>query len=282
MNILIFGSKGYFGSAFRQMYPDAACPETDIADPDQIAEALRAHRPDVVLNCAGKTGKPNVEWCEYHKEETVRSNVTGPLILLDECRARGIYLVHLSSGCIYDGDNGGKGFTETDPPNFTGSYYSRTKPWADAMLRDYALVLRLRLPFDGTGNPRNLIQKLIRYARVQDEPNSITCLSDFCKVAASLILRRATGIYNVVNEGPISPYEIVCLYRDIVDPSHAFARATLAEMGGLVKVKRSNCVLSGDKLRRAGIVMRPTAEAVREALLQIKAARRGVGAVSLS
>ena len=42
--------------------------------------------PDVVINCAGKTGRPNVDWCEDHKEETVRANVTGPLILLDECR----------------------------------------------------------------------------------------------------------------------------------------------------------------------------------------------------
>jgi dTDP-4-dehydrorhamnose reductase len=37
-------------------------------------------KPDVVINAAGKTGKPNVDWCEDHKEETLRSNDTGPLV----------------------------------------------------------------------------------------------------------------------------------------------------------------------------------------------------------
>ena len=63
------------------------------------------HRPEVVINCAGKTGRPNVDWCDAHPDETLRVNVTGAITLLEECRRLGIYLVHLSSGCIYEGED---------------------------------------------------------------------------------------------------------------------------------------------------------------------------------
>ena len=34
-----------------------------------------------VINCAGKTGRPNVDWCEDHRPETVMSNVVGTITL---------------------------------------------------------------------------------------------------------------------------------------------------------------------------------------------------------
>src|SRR3989338_8869626 len=93
MKVLIFGGLGYFGKCFKKVYPDAEIPDVDISNPGDVAAALDTLKPDTVINCAGKTGRPNVDWCETHKEETLRANVTGPLILLEECLARGIYLV---------------------------------------------------------------------------------------------------------------------------------------------------------------------------------------------
>ena len=131
--VMIFGGRGYLGQQFRALYPHADCPPVDISDRAAVAAAL-GRRPDVVINCAGKTGRPNVDWCETHQSETLRANVTGVLVLLEECLARGVYIVHLGSGCIYAGDNGGEGFREDDAPNFAGSFYSRTKAWADQIL----------------------------------------------------------------------------------------------------------------------------------------------------
>src|SRR5262245_29695908 len=230
--MLILGGRGYLGGYFRDSYPNAVTPEVDISDRSQVAAILEQHRPEVVINCAGKTGRPNVDWCESHRAETVRANVTGALIVLEECLARGTYLVHLSSGCIYEGDNGGAGFTEEDPPNFWGSFYSRTKAWSDQILRDFpALTLRLRMPFDGSTSERSRLTKLRKYRRVLTEPNSLTYLPDFFTAAARLIERRSTGVYNVVNEGAISPYEIMTRYRERVDPSHAFEPLPVAQLG---------------------------------------------------
>ncbi len=230
-------------------------------------------KPEIVINCAGKTGRPNVDWCEDHKEETLRANVTGAIILMEECLSRGIYLVHMSSGCIYTGDNGGKGFSEEDPPNFFGSFYSRTKAWSDQIMKDFdVLTLRLRMPFDGSLSDRNLLMKLRKYPRVLDVRNALTYLPDFLRVAEKLIAKRKTGVYNVTNPGAVSPYRAMEMYRDIVDPSHSFERLSLDDLSDVVKAGRSNCILSTEKLKEEGLELKPAEAALREALLSVKSA----------
>lgn len=265
--ILIFGARGYLGGAFREVYPEAQCPEVDIADAHAVGEVLDREKPDIVINAAGKTGRPNIDWCETHKEETLRSNLTGPLLLLEECGKRGIYWVHLSSGCIYEGDKGGGGFTEDDPPNFFGSFYSRVKGWADQILREFpVLILRLRMPFDGSTNERNLLMKLRKYHKVLDVKNSLTYLQDFLSAAKTLIERRRTGIFNIVNPGTISPYEIMELYKKFVQSEHAVERLTLENLSSVVRAARSNCVLLTEKLRAEGMHFPDVHERVEDAL----------------
>src|SRR5262249_49948541 len=207
--IVLLGSRGFLGAHFANLLPSASTPQLDIANRDAVREVLDAYEPSIVINCAGRCGSPNVDWCEDHKVETLHSNVTGTLILLEECRRAGAFFVHMSSGCIYEGDNGGQGYTEDDRPNFIESFYSRTKAWADQILREFpVLTLRLRMPFDGGLSNRNLLVKLRNYRRVLTATNSMTYLPDFLRAADTLIGRRATGVYNVVNPGVISPYEI--------------------------------------------------------------------------
>ncbi len=263
--ILIFGGNGYLGGKLKEIYPDAVTPKVDIADPIAIRALFDQEQPDIVINAAGKTGKPNVDWCEDHKEETVRSNVTGPLVLLDECMKRQIYLVHIGSGCIYSGCKEG-GYTEEDEPNFTGSFYSLTKAMSDRLLKPFpVLQLRIRMPFDGTRSPRNLLTKLVGYQRVLDEKNSITYMPDFYMALQKLIEKRATGIYNVINPDSVSPYEIMMRYKHEIDPSHECERLEVTKLSEVVRAARSNCVLSGKKLEKEGIFMQPSSEALAEA-----------------
>lgn len=268
--VLILGSRGYLGEYFLSLYPDALTPAVDIADRSAVAAVLDRSRPDVVINCAGKTGRPNVDWCETHQLETLRANVTGALILLEECLQRGLYLVHLSSGCIYQGDNGGAGFSEDDPPNFEGSFYSKTKIWSDQVLRAFpVLTLRIRMPFDGTTNERNLITKLRKYSRVLTAANSLTCLPEFLRTASVLIERRAAGVFNVVNEGVISPYDLMKRYQQLVDPRHRFVPLPIDQLGEVARAGRSNCRLSTEKLRSMGLALSPVEDAADRALREL-------------
>lgn len=274
MKVVILGARGYLGTALLSAFPDAATPQIDAADPCAVAAMLDTLRPDVLINAVGKTGRPNVDWCETHREETVAGNVTVPLVLLSACSVRSVYWVHLSSGCIYSGDNGGRGFAEDDPPNFAGSFYARTKQWAEAVLREFPmLILRPRMPFDGTTHERNLIMKLLRYPRVLDAENSLTAVPDFLAATKALVARRATGIYNIVNPGTASPWAIVERYRATVDPQHRCECLPLSAFRGVVAAGRSNCVLRTEKLERAGIRLRSVEDALDSALREIARVR---------
>src|SRR5574338_1509284 len=70
-----------------------------------IFKLIKDYQPDVLVNCIGKTGRPNVDWCESHKEETMSANVTLPLLLADACNRANVHLVQIGSGCIYFGES---------------------------------------------------------------------------------------------------------------------------------------------------------------------------------
>ena len=269
---MIFGAKGFMGQYFVRAFPDALCPSVDIADAVAVAQILDTEKPDVIINAAGKTGRPNVDWCEDHKMETIHSNVLGPLVLLEESEKRNIYMVHIGTGCVYEGGSETP-FTEQDAPNFFGSFYSRTKGYIDQILNDFPVLnIRLRMPFDGTDSERSLINKLAKYDSLIATENSMTYIPDLLEAVKKLIEKRATGPYNVVNPGLMSPLRIMELYTEIVDPSHTFTELKLKDLGDVTKAGRSNCILSMEKLEGEGIFMRPIEEAVREALETLKSA----------
>jgi dTDP-4-dehydrorhamnose reductase len=271
--ILIFGSEGYVGSGFMKLYPGSVGPKKmNIANKPVVSDILAFNKPDVVINCAGKTGRPNIDWCEDHKLETFESNVTGAMVLLQECLKRDIYFVHVGSGCIYEGPED-KAFTEKDEPNFTGSFYSQTKAWADSVMRKFPVLnLRLRMPFDASDSPRNLINKLKGYAEVWDRKNSLTYMEDFYAVAKELITRRIRGTFNVVNPGVSSPAETMRLYKEIVDPTHEFT--VVPDLKTFAP--RSNCVLSTVKLKQHLIHPQDVEFALHEALIKMREAKPAI------
>jgi dTDP-4-dehydrorhamnose reductase len=272
MPILLFGPRGFIGTHMQKRFPDAIASNIDIADPSTVAEELDHVRPEIVINCVGKTGTPNVDWCEDHKEETFRSNVMGPLTLMEACRNRGIYLVHLASGCVFSGDNGGSGFREDDVPNFQGSFYSRTKLWTDAMLQEFMelvdgkggiLILRIRMPFQPEEHPKNLLTKIAKFAKVNDVQNSVTYILDFLEATFQLIERKSTGVYHMVNPGPVSLYEVACRLADAEGKPRP-ERLSEVQAQGMTKAARSNCVLSTEKLAREGILLPTAMERIEE------------------
>ncbi|GAF76777.1 unnamed protein product, partial [marine sediment metagenome] len=230
-------------------------------------------KPEAVINAAGMTGRPNIDWCEEHKLETIAGNVTGPLNILQACEERKIYWVHLGSGCVFQGDGpNNKGFKEDDEAN-PPSFYSWTKYWADQILRHFpVLIVRLRLPIDIESSHRNLIDKLAKYSQVIDAENSITVIPDFLDATKKLIEKKCIGIYHVVNPGTIKPSEIMEHYKKIINPKHQFKVIPDKELykQKLAKATRSNCILNTDKLQKEGIHLKPIKERIIEVMKEYK------------
>ncbi len=255
MRYLIFGS-GFIGNKFKEFLPDSGISKTDITNYEKVKEVLKEFDPEIVINCAGKTGKPHIDWCESHKIETLSSNVTGPLTLLRVCQELNKYLVHMGSGCIYAGPPD-RFFTEEDEPNFSGSFYSRTKLYVEKLLKDFdVLQLRIRIPVDTIPGPKNIITKLITYKEIIDVSNSMTVISDFLPVAKQLIDKKEIGIFNVVNKGAMAYRDVLDLYEKISGKKLDYKLISVEELYKKVKAERSTCALSVEKLEKLGIGVR--------------------------
>ena len=232
--------------------------EARLENREAIERDFAKFAPTRVLNAAGVTGRPNVDWCEDHKQDVVRTNVVGTLNLADVCWRARVHCVLYATGCIFEYDAahpiGGAPFTEEDRANFDGSFYSFTKGMCEDMLRvylDHLTVLRVRMPISDDLSPRNFITKITRYAKVVDVPNSMTVLTELLPASLALAERRITGVFNFTNPGAISHNEILALYREHVDPAFTWANFTVEEQNRVLKARRSNNTLAADKLTRA-------------------------------
>ena len=308
--ILLLGASGYIGQAFerelsRRRWPftPLARQQVDYSRFDRLLAYLREKKPDLVVNAAGYTGKPNVDACEVARADTLQGNTLLPLTIAQACLAAGIPWAHVSSGCIYSGayifEKGQarvekdltrpelkqlpetnpeaiRGFTESDTPNFSFrqppcSFYSGTKALAEEAIAGLGqnYIWRLRIPFDAHDNPRNYLSKVQRYPRVYDNINSLSHRGDFASACLELWERRAPfGIYNVTNPGYVTTREVVALIQKVLQPKRAFEFWTNDEEFYRVAAKtpRSNCVLDTAKLLATGVKMRPVQEAILAAL----------------
>lgn len=223
-------------------------------DREAVIAELERVKPTHVLNAAGSTGRPNVDWCEDHKEETIRNNVIGTLNLTDACFLKGIHITVFATGCIYTYDEkhpiGGPGYLETDNANFAGSFYSETKAHVEEIMKTYpnALILRLRMPVSDDLHSRNFVTKIAKYERVVDIPNSNTILHDLLPASILLAEHKDTGIYNFTNPGAISHNEVLTLFKEYVRPDFTWKNFTLEEQAKVIKAGRSNCKLETTKL----------------------------------
>ncbi|OAM89524.1 sugar nucleotide-binding protein [Termitidicoccus mucosus] len=282
--IYLLGGSGYVGQAYQQLLATKGIPfknlrraELDYTDAATLAAALKADRPDFLINAAGYTGKPNVDACELHKAECLFGNAVLPGRIADACEAAGVPWGHVSSGCIYTGARADdSGFTEDDAPNFTFrqnncSFYSGTKALGEEVLagRPNVYIWRLRIPFDNINNPRNYLTKLMRYERLLEAANSISQLHEFAAATFACREKRIPfGTYNVTNPGHITTREVVGLIREsgVCPKEYRFFADENEFMQIAAKTPRSNCIMSSAKLAAVGIWMTPVRDALREAL----------------
>jgi dTDP-4-dehydrorhamnose reductase len=269
--ILLFGSTGFIGSHLKEALEakgyEVSGPRIEIRNLDEVKKTFEEIDPDYAINATGITGRPNVDWCETHPSETYTVNIGGSLNIASAAYDQGIKVAQLSSGCVYSGDNGGRGFSEEDKPNFFGSLYSRSRAISETMLKEFpnVLQLRVRIPILGKPHPKNLIDKLIAYPQMINITNSCTVIEDFVPAAIELMERGETGIFNMTNVGAMDHQNIMSLYKEIVDPNYEINIMEEDKQTDLC-MRRSNCVLSTDKREALGVHMPPLEESLRRIL----------------
>jgi len=258
-DFLVLGATGYFGEHIVKWLKTKGksfeVSSVRIHNREQVDAVLEKVQPKRVICCAGIAGRPNIDWCETNRQETIRVNVLGAMNVVDLCYLRNIHVTYFGTGCLYKYDekhplNSGIGYKEEEQPNFTGNFYTRMRILLEQLMNEYsnALTLRVLFPITDDFHERSVPAKLTKYAKIFSVPNSFTIIDDLWPLAIEMSERNITGTYNFANPGVISHDELLGLYKKYIDPNFTWCSASVEEQLNYMKAGRPNCELDVSKL----------------------------------
>jgi len=308
--ILLLGATGYVGQAFaKELRRRGICfiplsrSAFDYTRFELLFDYVRKIRPELVINAAGFSGRPNLDACESARMNTFQANTLLPQTISRVCSMTNTPFGHVSSGGIYSGskvfENGHTrverdlnepsvrrlfdncpekfiGFCEIDEPNFSFrnppcNFQSGTKALAEEALRgaSQTYVWRIRMPFDEHEGSCNFLARLQGYPKVYDHITSLSHVQDFVRACLGLVeLRAPYGTYNVCNPGAVTTRYVVELIQRVLKPSRSFEFWSGDEefYHEAARAPRSCAILDMTKLLRVGVKMRPLEQALVDAL----------------
>jgi dTDP-4-dehydrorhamnose reductase len=181
--------------------------DLDVTDAAAVAEAMAAHRPEAVLNCAAWT---DVDGAEEHEDEAAAVNTAGAARVARAASGVGASVVQVSTDYVFDGLKGAP-YVESDAPAAV-SAYGRTKLAGEREVagagRTCAIVRSSWL--FGAGGP-NFVGTMLGLAAERDEVRVVsdqigcpTWTGHLAPVLVALAAGRAQGIFHVAGAGAAS------------------------------------------------------------------------------
>ncbi len=235
--ILVTGSNGQLGSEIKDLtsaYPDFQFTFIDIEDLDltdftTVREYLDKGGFQYCINCAAYTA---VDKAEDEKELAFLVNVKAVENLAFSCRDNGVFLVHISTDYVFDG-NQHRPYIETDktaPQTVYGQGKLQSERALSESGADY-IIIRTSWLYSAYGH--NFVKTMIRLGAekssinvVADQAGTPTNAADLARSMLDIIpkIRKENigEIYHYSNEG-------ICSWYD-------FAQAIMAETQSKCKV----------------------------------------------
>jgi dTDP-4-dehydrorhamnose reductase len=233
--ILVTGSNGLLGQKLTDLlkgnstykliatargedrYPDKSgytYVSLDITNEQEVEQVLSAHKPDAVIHTAAMT---NVDQCETDQAGCDELNVKAVQYIVQACEKHHIYLAHLSTDFIFNGDKGP--LTEEEKPDPI-SYYGESKLKAEHIVQAMKgkwSILRTVLVFGIVSDmsrsnivlwvKNNLEQnKIIKV--VNDQWRTPTLAEDLAMGCFLAVDKQAQGVYNISGADLLTPYDI--------------------------------------------------------------------------
>jgi dTDP-4-dehydrorhamnose reductase len=137
----------------------------DLENPGRMVSAVRAAKPDIIVNAAAYTA---VDKAESEPDRAFAVNAKAPGILAEEAKRAGALLVHYSTDYVFDGTKNAP-YVEDDEPNPL-NVYGRTKlegERAIGLAGCAHLILRTSWVYGARG--KNFLLTILRLAGERDE-----------------------------------------------------------------------------------------------------------------
>jgi 3,5-epimerase/4-reductase len=225
IDYVILGSSGYLGqhitTILKTQGKNVITLNERLTDIVSIKEKLFLYKPKYVINAAGLTGVPNIDWCDQNKEQTIETNITYQLTLCHICKELGIHLTIFGSGGIFN-KTGIK--TETDVGDYYDKFYSEARIYLENIVKHYSNVLYLRInyPISSCKSIKNLMVKIANFKKVANTNLSMTCVDTLFPLLSLLIENNEVGIINFVNPKEINLVDIKKKYNSFNNIANNF------------------------------------------------------------
>lgn len=237
MKVLLTGGTGQLGWHLARLLPRvgetlaADRASLDLAQPDSLRAAIRAARPDVIVNAAAYTA---VDRAESEEDLAHAINATAPGVMAEEAQRLGALLVHYSSDYVFDGASQ-KPYVESDTPNPINAY-GRSKLAGEAAIAAAGgayLILRTSWLYDTRGS--NFVLTMLRLAGerevlqvVDDQVGCPTWAHAVAEATLGLLsdlmhAKKASGVYHLSARGSVSRYEFTRRLLALTGALHAHA-----------------------------------------------------------
>lgn len=264
VDILVIGSNGQLGSDCMSELETVGSvqgvdfPEIDLGEEARVVELLDRVCPDVIVNCAAYTA---VDACESDPM-CWKVNADGPRYLATWAADHAVFLVHVSTDYVFDGNKPlFEAYTESDLPAPV-SEYGKSK-WAgeQAILESGAEAAILRTAWLYGANGKNFLKTMLRLA-LQDPEREIRVVDDqfgsptwshtLARQIAAVVSARATGLFHATSEGYCSWHELAEAFLTHIKVPFRMASCTSEEYPTPAQ-RPQNSILENRRLKEAGL-----------------------------
>src|SRR5688500_18213131 len=220
--LMVTGAGGMTGGVVSERAPRAdwavfphSRAELDITDTAAVEAAVRACRPDAIINGAAYIA---VDRAESEPDLAHAVNIGGTRNIAGAAAAAGAPVIHISTDYVFGGD--ARVPYAPDSPTAPLGVYGETKLGGEHALREHAprhVIIRTSWVFSHRG--ANFVKTILRLAAERDElrvvndqigrPTSAADLADALLVVAGLVTEDPTikGTYHFANAGETSWFD---------------------------------------------------------------------------
>ena len=194
--------------------------EMDITNAKQVAEVIEKVRPDAIIHTAAMT---NVDECEGSKDLCWAMNVKAVEYLTEACIKHQIFLCHLSTDFVFDGQSGP--YREEDLPSPV-SFYGWSKYAAEEVLKRSKCpwsIVRTVLVYGITNDMsrsniilwvKNSLEQQKSIKVVTDQFRTPTLAEDLAMGCYLVVNKKAEGIFHISGKDFLTPYEMAIKTAD--------------------------------------------------------------------
>ena len=227
----------------------------DITEISEVEAMVVRHSPVAVVHAAAIA---DANLCEQERDLARAINIDGAANIARVCESEGVYLLHISTDLVFDGQKGN--YSEDDQPSPL-SHYGKTKAEAETMVSDCcpgASILRTAIVYGaGSGKRPNFFQWAIRQASdgkpmkiFTDEYRSFLYVEDSAEAVAALVGKRPRGIFHAGGDERQSRYDFTKKLLEAFHlPTEGIETIKIADLKGDAK-RAADCSLSSAKLKR--------------------------------